>query len=301
LGTISNIVVRVGADSSQLTEECKKASNTILTFKDESLAALKSFGLPNISSTNLVEAIQAGQRVVVNFAQETGESLTEFQERVRTVFQEAGIDIKDYETALTGANQIHAEFAKGALKSFQAADTAAKDYYSESLARFTEMKERLASAFTAIGDDSVGMATKMAAAGDIINTALPELFALGLAFMFLDKIGDWGKSIEDFAAKTQDAENSFHASMGSMSDDAEQFTKHLSQSWGIDQEDLETMMGKEYLNNQMMGFDPKQSEQMSENITKLSYSLGKLRGEDPSTVFDSLQRGMEGRLEDLKN
>lgn len=299
--TVSNIIARVGADASPMSEELKKAQNTILTFKDESLAALKSFGLPHISSTNLVEAIQSGQRVVVDFTQEAGESLEQFQQRVRTVFEEAGIDITEYEKVLTDANQVHAEFAKGAVKSFQAAEVESQTYTSETITKFNELKESLAASFAAIGDESVGMATKVAAAGDIINTALPELFALGLAVMAMDKVGEWGKSIDEFAAETQDAERSFHASMGSMSEDAEKFTKNLSDSWGIDQEALEKMMGKEYLNNQMMGFSPEQSEEMSQNMTKLSYSLGKLRGEDPGVVFDSLQRGLEGETRGLKD
>jgi len=99
-GTVGNIIARVGADVSPLAESMKQAQNTILTFKDESLAALKSFGLPHISSINLVEAIQSGQRVVVNFAQESGESLAQFQQRVRTTFEQAGIDITAYEAAL---------------------------------------------------------------------------------------------------------------------------------------------------------------------------------------------------------
>ena len=111
-GTVGNIIARVGADVSPLTEDMKKAQNTILTFKDESLAALKSFGLPHISSTNLVESIQSGQRVIVNFAKESGESLAQFQQRVRTTFEEAGIDITAYETALMDADKVHAEFAK---------------------------------------------------------------------------------------------------------------------------------------------------------------------------------------------
>ncbi|WP_088186103.1 hypothetical protein [Desulfosporosinus sp. FKA] len=83
--------------------------------------------LPYISSTNLVEAIQSGQRVVVNFSQEAGESLAQSQQRVRTVFEEAGIDITEYERVLKNANQVHAEFAKGAVKNFQAVANAAEE------------------------------------------------------------------------------------------------------------------------------------------------------------------------------
>ncbi|MDR3586849.1 MAG: hypothetical protein P4L59_16280 [Desulfosporosinus sp.] len=297
--TVSNIIARVGADVSPLSASMKEAQNTILTFRDESLAALKSFGLPHVSSTNLVEAIQSGQRVIVDFVQESGESLSTFQSRVRETFQQAGLDISAYEAALTEANNIHASFANGAIKSFQASTDASTAYVSTSMAKYQELKESLVASFAAIGDSSVGMAGKLAAAGDIINTALPELFALGLAVMFVDKIYEWGKSVSDFAQETQDAERQFQSSMGLMSDQAEEFTKKLSDSYGVVQENLKDMMGKEYLNSRMLGFDPTEAEIMSEKITQLSYDLGKLRGVDPSTAFDALQKGVMGQTRGL--
>ena len=299
-GTIGNINVRIGADASALTDEMKKCQNTILTFRDESLTALKSFGLPNISSANLVEAIQSGQRVVADFVQESGESLSEFQQRVRNVFEQAGIDITAYEDALTKADNVHAEFAKGAIKNFQAAASETETYVSSTQQRFENLKATLTGAFSAIGDSSVSMAGKLAAAGDIINTALPELFALGLAFMFADKIYNAGKSVMDFAAQTQDVEAQFENSMGSMYNAADRFTQKLSQTYGITQETLKGMMSKEYQNTRMLGFDPTQAEQMSERVTQLSYDLGKLRGVDPSQVFNSLQIGLEGRTTGLR-
>lgn len=299
--TVGNIIARIGADASPMSEGLKAAQNTILTFRDESLAALKSFGLPTISSTNLVEAIQSGQRVIVDFVQESGESLSTFQERVRTTFQQAGIDISAYEAALTEANSVHAEFAKGAVKNFQAVADANATYTSSTMSKYTELKEYLAASFAAIGDSSVSMAGKLAAAGDIINTALPELFAFGLAVMFIDKIVEAGKAVMDFASQTQDAQRQFTAAMGSMSDDAEKFTKNLSDSYGVDQQTLKGMVSKEYMNASMQGFDPSQAEDMSEHITQLSYDLGKLRGVDPSTVFQSLQMGMEGQTRGLKS
>jgi len=104
----------------------------------------------------------------------------------------------------------------------------------------------------------------------------------------------------DFASETQDAQRQFTAAMGGMSEDAEAFTKKLSDSYGVDQEALKGMMSKEYMNANMLGFDPKQAEDMSQHITQLSYDLGKLRGVDPSQVFQSLQMGLEGQTRGLK-
>jgi len=126
-GTISNINVRVGADASPLTEEMKKAQNTILTFKNESMASLKSFGIPNINSTNMVESIKSGQRTIADFSVQSGETLEQFRERVRTVFQQAGIDVTQYENVLQNANKVHAEFANGSIKNFQAVTESSKE------------------------------------------------------------------------------------------------------------------------------------------------------------------------------
>ncbi len=248
--TVGNIVARVGADVSPLSEDMKKAQNTILTFKDESLAALKSFGLPHISSTNLVEAIQSGQRVVVNFAQESGESLTQFQERVRATFAEAGIDITEYEKVLADANKVHAEFAKGAVKNFQAVSAAAEEVnnkaedlknslgqsFSGINANFTAFKDSVGNAFTTMADGSASFGDKFGAVSNAVvdgfglMTGAIEIF---LAIEVAKKVGQWISELEDLAAETQDVEQRFAASMGSMSDKASQFAENLSKSYGV--------------------------------------------------------------------
>jgi predicted HAD superfamily Cof-like phosphohydrolase len=315
-GTVGNIIARVGADVSPLAESMKEAQNTILTFKDESLAALKSFGIPHISSTNLVEAIQSGQRVVVNFAQESGESLAQFQQRVRTTFAEAGIDITEYEKVLTDADKVHAEFAKGAVKSFQAVSAAAEEVnnkaqdlrdslgnsFSGIQANFGAFKDSVVNAFQTMTDGSASFGDKIGAVSNAVvdgfglMTGAIEIF---IAIEVVKKVGEWISELEDLAAETQDVEHRFYASMGSMSEEAEQFSKKLSDSYGVSQEAIEGMMGKEYTNTRMLGFDPTQAEQMSEKITQLSYDLGKLKGIDPSEAFDALQRGMEGQTRGL--
>ena len=318
MGSISNIVVRVGADSSQLSEECKKAQNTILTFKDQSLAALKSFGLPHISSTNLVEAIQSGQRVIVNFAQESGETLTQFQERVRTTFEAAGIDITAYETVLQDANKVHAEFANGVVKNFQAVSAAAGEVnnkaeelqnslgksFSGINANFSAFKDSVSNAFKTMGDDSASAGDKFGALSNAVvdgfglMTGAVEIF---IAIEVVKKVGEWIDALKDLAAETQDVEQRFAASLGPMTDKASEFTEHLSKSYGILGTDIQDKLGKEYMNTRMLGFDPTQAEDMSEHITQLSYDFGKLRGEDPSQVFQSLQSAMEGQTRGLRS
>ncbi|SPF51121.1 hypothetical protein SBF1_50005 [Candidatus Desulfosporosinus infrequens] len=298
---VGNIVARVGADSSQLQTTLKGAQQSILTFKNEALVGLKGIAIPKMNTDSLVASIAAGQRTIADFTMQSGENLQEFQQRVRQTFADAGVDIGVYEKVLQNASDVHVEFAKGAVKSFTASADAAEAYTSATMTKFNNLKTTLSEAFAVIGDSSTGMAMKLSAAGDIINTALPELFALGLAVMFIDKIYNAGKAITNYAATTQDAQRQFSAAMGSMGDDAEVFTKKLSDSYGVDEQTLKGMMGKEYMNASMQGFDPKQAEDMSEHITQLSYDLGKLRGVDPSEVFQSLQMGMEGQTRGLKS
>lgn len=314
--TVSNIIARVGADVSPLSASMKEAQNTILTFKDASLEALKSFGLPHVSSTNLVEAIQSGQRVVVNFAKESGESLVQFQQRVRTVFAEAGIDITAYEKVLTDADKVHAEFAKGAVKNFQAVSAAVEEVNNKATdlqtslgksfsginANIGAFKDSVTNAFKTLGDGSASTGEKFGAVSNAVvdgfglMTGAVEIF---VAVEVVKKVGEWINSLKELAAETQDAEHRFYASLGQMSDEAEQFSKKLSESYGIDQEAIQNMMGKEYMNTRMLGFDPNQAEGMSEHLTQLAYDLGKLRGIDPSQAFDALQRGIEGQTRGL--
>lgn len=219
MGTVGNIVAPIGADASPLSEDMKRAQNTILTFKDESLAALKSFGLPHISSTNLVESIQSGQRVIVNFARESGESLAQFQQRVRATFEEAGIDITEYEKVLTDADKIHAEFAKGAVKNFQAVSSAAEEVnnkaeelqsslnqsFSGISANFNAFKDSVSNAFQTMGDDSAGFGDKIGAVGQNVGdgfglmTGAVEIF---LALEVAKKVGEWIGELKDLAAET---------------------------------------------------------------------------------------------------
>lgn len=315
---VGNIIARVGADASPLSEELKKAQNTILTFKDESLAALKSFGLPHISSTNLVEAIESGQRVIVNFTQESGESLAQFQARVRATFAEAGIDISEYEKVLADANQIHAEFARGAVKNFQAVSAAAEEVNNKAeelrsslgqsfngiTANFGAFKDSVGNAFKTLTDDSAGFGDKFGAVSQAVvdgfglMTGAVEVF---LAIEVVKKVGEWIDELKDLAAETQDVEQRFAASFGSVSGEADEFVEKLSKDNGLLDTTVKDQMSKEYLNSRMFGFDPEQSLKMSESITQLSYDLGKLRGEDPSQVFDAIQRGMEGETRGLKD
>jgi len=212
-GTVGNIVVRVGASAEQLESEMKKASNTILTFKNESMTALKSFGIPRISSTNPVESIQSGQRVIANFAQESGETLEQFQQRVRTVFKEAGVDITAYERALEGANQIHAEFAKGAVKSFQAARTAIKetaeaagkeeagavaaDFKNMGSSIFKDVKDfggNVVNAFKTITDGSASFGAKFGAVSQAVTSGfgiMSGAVEVFLAIEVVKKVGEW--------------------------------------------------------------------------------------------------------------
>lgn len=299
MGTIGNINVRVGADASPLTEEMKKAQNTILTFKNESMTALKSFGLPNINSTNLVESIQSGQRTVVNFARESGETLAQFQQRVRATFQEAGIDVTQYEKVLQNATQVHAEFAKGAVKNFQAVTDSGKEATSKTAAAFEEFKGKLSSAFQTMTDSGTGFGEKIFAAGELATSVFPELMAAIMAVEFVKRIAEWTAEMEKFAQEVEDVQHRFVASTGVMSDQATEFSENLSKKLGVGLTKIKDEMGKEYLNTRMLGFDPQQAEQMSEGLVKLSYDLGKLRGEDPSAAFDKLKMGVEGQTKGL--
>jgi hypothetical protein len=301
MGTIGNINLRVGTDLTDLTAQMKLAQNTIANFKDNALNSLRSFGLPHLNSTDLVESIQSGQRTIANFSKDSNESMGEFQTRVRSVFEQVGVDISGYEKVLESATSVQAKFTGGTLRDFQVMSEEVGGYTSATMTKFSNLKETLTEAFTAIGDSSTGMATKLAASADVINTLLPELFALGLAVLAIDKLFEAGKATMDFAANTQDAQRQFSAAMGGMSDDAEQFSKKLSDSYGVDEQALKKMLSKEYMNMTMQGFDPKQAEGMSEGITQLSYDLGKLRGVDPSDVFQSLQMGLEGQTRGLKS
>lgn len=315
-GTVGNIIARVGADVSPLSEDMKKAQNTILTFKDESLAALKSFGLPHISSTNLVESIQSGQRVIVNFAQESGESLAQFQQRVRSTFQEAGVDVTAYEIALQDANKVHAEFAKGVVKSFQAVSAAAEEVNNKAeelrsslgnsftgiQANFGAFKDSVVNAFQTMGDGSASFGDKIGAVSNAVvdgfglMTGALEIF---IAVEVVKKVGEWIDALKELATETEDVQHRFIVSTGTMSDQATEFSETLSKSLGVGLNQIKDEMGKEYLNSRMLGFDPEQAESMSENLVQLSYNLGKLRGEDPSAVFDKLKTGVMGQTKGL--
>jgi len=315
-GTVGNIIARVGADISPLTEDMKKAQNTILTFKDESLAALKSFGLPHISSTNLVESIQSGQRVIVNFAQESGETLVQFQQRVRLTFQEAGIDIMAYETILQDANKVHAEFTKGAVKNFQVVSAAAEEANNKAQelqssigksvtglsANFSAFKDSVSNAFRTMGDDGASFSSKLGAVGQTVvdgfglMTGALEIF---IAVEIVKKVGEWISELKELAAEVEDVQHRFIASTGVMSNEATEFSETLSKSLGVGLAQIKNEMGTEYLNSRMLGFNPEEAESMAENLTTLSYNLGKLRGEDPSVVFDKLKTGVMGQTRGL--
>jgi hypothetical protein len=144
--------------------------------------------------------------------------------------------------------------------------------------------------------EKVGAVSNMVVDGFGLMTGAIEIF---IAIEVVKKIGEWIASLEELAGETQDVERRFYAAMGSMSEEAENFSKRLSVAYGVSQEAIEGMMGKEYANSRMLGFDPDQAEQMSEKVTQLSYDLGKLKGIEPSQAFDALSRGIEGQTRGL--
>ena len=302
MSSVGNIIVRCGADTTASTESMKQAQNTILSFKNDSMAALKSFGLPTINSTNLVESIQSGQRVVVDFTQEAGESLQQFQNRVRTTFQQAGIDVTQYENVLQKATSVHAQFANGAVKNFQAVTDSTEQMSTKSQGLIGQFRDQLTGAFQTMTDSTSSFGDKSQAVSGLVNTAFTAMtgtIAIFLALEVVKTVGGWVDSLEKLAATAEDTEHRFEASTGLMSTQAEAFADKLSSTYGVSQLALKDMMGQEYLNTRNLGFDPTQAEQMSEKITQLSYDLGKLRGEDPSDVFQKLQTGIEGQTRGL--
>jgi len=298
MGTIGNINVRVGADASQLTTEMKKAQNTILTFKNESMTALKSFGIPNINSTDLVESIKSGQRTIVEFTQESNESLAQFSARVQQVFLDAGLDVDKYDVALTDANKVNVEFANGAVKSFRAVQEESNIMATNVSGRFGEMGASIRESMAMAGDSSLSFEERMGALGSAVKGSFDVMGIAMEAFMaiqFVKTVEEWCGGLEKLDEKAEDTQHRLEASMGGMSDSATAFAENLSNTWGVSLMGLKDMLGKEYLNVRMLGFNQAESNQMAETITKLSYSIAKIRGQDPQQVFDKLRAGVEGQ------
>ena len=301
IAVIGNIITRFGGDASQLSSECKKAQNTILTFKNESFQALKSFGTPRIVTTDLVDSIKSSQRTIVDFTRQGSESLAQFQQRVRTIFREAGIDFTQYEAIIKTATGIHAEFANGAVRNFQSVADSSRTSTSSATSSFTTFKNSMKEAFATMGDSSKGFGEKLMAAGGIVTKVFPEIMAVIAALTIVKTISGWIDKLEEFAIKCQDASRRFTTSMGVMSDEALKFSEDLSSKLGVPIGEIKNDLAMMNLNLLGLGFNTTSAKAMSESLVQLSYDLGKMRGEAPADVFAKFMTGVEGQTRGLKS
>lgn len=136
--------------------------------------------------------------------------------------------------------------------------------------------------------------------GFILNNTR-EIQKLGLAIgaVGVTITGASGIALK-FAADAQESENLFRESMGSMAKEADEWSRSLGRSLGLNQFQIRKTVGTFNVMINSMGLSADAAFEMSKSLTQLSYDIASFYNLSPEEAFRRLQSGISGEVEPLK-
>jgi len=102
------------------------------------------------------------------------------------------------------------------------------------------------------------------------------------------------------ASDTQETDNLFKISMGSMADSAATFARDYSKSLGLFENDSRKALGTFQLMLTSMGIAEDKAFDMSKGLVRLTNDIASFRNQRPQDIFLKLQAGITGEAEPLK-
>lgn len=106
--------------------------------------------------------------------------------------------------------------------------------------------------------------------------------------------------ITKLAMDAQESENLFKESMGGMAGAAEEWSKELSSSLGLNQYEIRKTVGTFNVMLDSMGMTEDAAFGMSKGLTQLSYDMASFYNLKPEEAFQKLQAAISGEAEPLK-
>lgn len=120
------------------------------------------------------------------------------------------------------------------------------------------------------------------------------------AVLGAEKIVEFGKDAVQSAADVQKSEENIRAQFGKSSEEVIQFGEHAATAFGIS---LKASLG---FSSQMgivakgLGLSHDKAVEMDVGLQKLAGSIGMIKGQDPSAIFDKLSLAIQGNTRGLK-
>lgn len=108
-----------------------------------------------------------------------------------------------------------------------------------------------------------------------------------------------GKAIQ-MAADVEESENLFNIALGSMADQARNFSEELARATGRSQFEIRENIATIDLMLKSMGLTEKQALDMAQSMSQLTLDLSSFRNLKPEEAFNKLQAGITGETEPLK-
>ena len=147
-----------------------------------------------------------------------------------------------------------------------------------------------------LGDDIENVGKKAQVSGSKLGKA----FNLGAGLYLAKKAIS---AVDGMVAASADMIQNYRmlqVSSGDYFNEAIQFQDTLNNKLGINQKDSMQMQGYFNTLTRSLGIANKEANLMSETLTKLSYDMGSLFGEDAQTMFTKLQSGLAGQTESIR-
>lgn len=271
----NTVVARIGLDDKGFQEGVSKIQRSLKIVQSEFSAAsskLGDFGKSTeglklkTDSLNKQIELQKEKIVAINKS---------YQESV----EKKGADAKATENLKIKLNNANAELNK--MQNELQATTKELNTKSSAWYKLSESMDKAGAKMKSVGD-------KMSSVGKSLTTAV-TLPILGL-----------GTAATKMAMDAVESENLFEVSMGSMAQEARNWSEETSKALGLNAYSVRNSMATYNAMLTSMGLTSEESLNMSEGLTQLSYDMASFYNLSPEEAFNKLKSGISGEAEPLK-
>lgn len=271
----NTVVARIGLDDKGFQEGVSKIQRSLKIVQSEFSAASSKLGDFGRSTEGLKLKTDSLNKQIELQKDKIAAINKSYQESV----EKKGADAKATENLKIKLNNANAELNK--MQNELKATTKELNTKSSAWYKLSESMDKAGAKMKSVGD-------KMSSVGKSLTTAV-TLPILGL-----------GTAATKMAMDAVEAENLFEVSMGSMAQEARNWSEETSKALGLNAYSVRNSMATYNAMLTSMGLTSEESLNMSEGLTQLSYDMASFYNLSPEEAFNKLKSGISGEAEPLK-
>lgn len=271
----NTVVARIGLDDKGFQEGVSKIQRSLKIVQSEFSAASSKLGDFGKSTEGLKLKTDSLNKQIELQKEKIAAINKSYQESV----EKKGADAKATENLKIKLNNANAELNK--MQNELKATTKELNTKSSAWYKLSESMDKAGAKMKSVGD-------KMSSVGKSLTTAV-TLPILGL-----------GTAATKMAMDAVESENLFEVSMGSMAEEARNWSEETSKALGLNAYSVRNNMATYNAMFTSMGLTSEESLNMSEGLTQLSYDMASFYNLSPEEAFNKLKSGISGEAEPLK-